>query len=120
MFSTAKRTKMPPCGARSPTSIAMDRPPVTALPSMIDGITRSGSAAANGIAPSVMNEAPSAQAALPFSRSGALNRPGRTTVASASASGGTMPASMTAAITLSSGASPAAVAAAPRPAVAKA
>ena len=33
---------------------------------MIAGITRSGSAAANGIAPSVMNEAPS-QPALPFS-----------------------------------------------------
>ena len=45
--------------------------------------------------------------------------PGRTTVARASASGGTMPASMTAAITLSSGAS-VAVAAAPRPVVAKA
>ena len=51
------------------TSSAIERPPVTALPSMIEGITRSGSAAANGIAPSVMNEAPSSQAALPFSRS---------------------------------------------------
>ena len=71
------------------------------------------------MAPSVMKEAPIAQAALPFSRSGTVKRPGRTTVASASASGGTMPASMTAAITLSSGAS-VAVAAAPRPAVAKA
>ena len=36
--------------------MAMARPPVTALPSMIAGMTRSGSAAANGIAPSVMND----------------------------------------------------------------
>ena len=117
--STAKSTKIPPCGARRLTSRPIDRAPVTALPAMIDGITRSGSAAANGMAPSVMNEAPIAQAALPFSRSGTVNSPGRTTVARASASGGTMPASMTAAITLSSGAS-VAVAAAPRPVVAKA
>ena len=55
---------MPPCGARTLTSRAIERPPVTALPSMIDGMTRSGSAAANGIAPSVMNDAPSSQAGL--------------------------------------------------------
>ena len=36
-------------------------------PAIIDRITRSGSAAANGIAPSEMNEAPSSQAARPFS-----------------------------------------------------
>ena len=94
--------------------------PVTAEPAMIDGITRSGSAAAKGMAPSVMNEAPISHAALPFSRSGTVKRPGRTTVARASASGGTMPASITAAITFSSGASPVAAAAVPRPAVAKA
>ena len=69
MLPTAKSTKIPPCGARTSTSSAIERPPVTALPSMIDGITRSGSAAANGIAPSVMNDAPSSQPALPFSRS---------------------------------------------------
>jgi hypothetical protein len=66
-----------------------------------------------------MKDAPISHAALPFSRSGIVNRPGRTTVASASASGGTMPASMTAAMILSSGASDA-VAAAPRPVVANA
>ena len=91
---------------------------MTALPSMIAGITRSGSAAANGIAPSVMKLAPRAQPALPFSRSGALNSEGRTTVASASASGGTMPASITAAMILSSGASDAS-AAPPTPTAAK-
>ena len=47
---------------------------MTALPSMIGGMTRSGSAAANGMAPSVMNDAPSSQPALPFSRSAAVNR----------------------------------------------
>ena len=78
MLPTAKNTKMPPCGARSVTSSAIDSPPVTALPSMIDGMTRSGSAAANGIAPSVMNDAPSSQAALPFSRSAGVNSFGRT------------------------------------------
>ena len=76
--STAKSTKIPPCGARNPTSIAMASPPVTALPSMIEGMTRSGSAAANGIAASVMNEKPSSQAALPFSRSSSVNSAGRT------------------------------------------
>ena len=80
-------------------------------------MTRSGSAAANGMAPSVMKDAPSSQPALPFSRSGGVNRPGRTTEARASASGGTMPASMTAAMMFSCGAS-VAVAAAARPVVA--
>ncbi len=72
--------------------------PVTAPPAIIDGITRSGSAAANGMAPSEMNEAPRSHAALPFSRSGSVNRPGRTVEASAIASGGTMPAAITAAM----------------------
>ena len=72
---------------------------------MMPGMTRSGSAAANGMAPSVMNDSPSSQPAFPFSRSGMLNSPGRTTVASARAIGGTMPASMTAAMIWSSGAS---------------
>ena len=72
--------------------------PVTAPPAIIDGMTRSGSAAANGMAPSEMNDAPSSQAARPFSRSGSVNSPGRTAVASAIASGGTMPAAITAAM----------------------
>ena len=65
---------------------------------MIGGMTRSGSAAANGIAPSVMNEAPSSHAAFPFSRSAALRDLGRSTVATARASGGTIPAAMTVAM----------------------
>ncbi len=91
---------------------------MTALPSMIDGMTRSGSAAANGMAPSVMNDAPSSQAAAPFSRSASVNSLGRSAVASAMASGGVMPAAMTAAMIFSCGASVAASEAA-RPAVAK-
>ena len=77
---------------------AIENATVTALPSMIDGITRSGSAAANGIAPSEMKEAPSTQAALPFSRSAVVNSFLRMVVARAMPSGGTMPAAITAAM----------------------
>ena len=79
---------------------------------------RTGSAAANGIAPSEMKEAPSSQAALPFSRSGSEKSFGRSVVASAMASGATIPAAITAAMIFSCGAS-AAVPAVARPAVAK-
>ena len=44
-------TKIPPCGARRVQSNAMERAPAVAAPAATDGITRSGSAAANGIAP---------------------------------------------------------------------
>ena len=91
---------MPPCGARKVQPKAIDRAPVTAPPAIAEGMTRSGSAAANGIAPSVMKEAPSTQAALPFSRSVVVKSFLRTTVASAMASGGTMPAAITAAMIL--------------------
>ena len=62
-------------------------------------MTRNTTAAANGIAPAEMNAAPSSHAALPFSRSGSVNRlRPRTVDARAIASGGTMPAAMTAAM----------------------
>ena len=61
---------------------------------------------------------PSAQPAFPFSSSAVVNNRGRRTVASARAIGGTMPASMTAAMIFSSGESLAAPAA-PTPAAAK-
>src|SRR6266511_1816942 len=93
-------THRPPCGAREVARNAIDRAPVAALPTISDGITRIGSAAANGIAPSVMNDAPSSQAASPATRSALVNSVGRTTVASASPIGGVMPAAMTAAMTL--------------------
>ena len=72
--------------------------PVVAPPSIIEGMTRSGSAAANGMAPSEMNEAPSSQAALPLSRSAGVYSFGRMAVLRAIASGGTMPAAMTVAM----------------------
>ena len=114
MLPTAKSTKIPPCGARTLTSSAIDSPPVTALPSMIAGITRSGSAAANGIAPSVMNEAPSSQAGLAVLALGQGEQVRADDGGQAPArSAGTMPASITAAMIFSCGAS-AASAAAPR------
>ena len=54
--------------------------PVVAPPSIIDGMTRSGSAAANGMAPSEMKDSPSSHAALPFSRSAGVYSFGRTAV----------------------------------------
>ena len=63
----AKNTKIPPCGARDPTPNTMERAPVTAPPAMVAGITRSGSDAANGMAPSEINDSPNSQADLPFS-----------------------------------------------------
>jgi hypothetical protein len=55
-------TQIPPCGACSVALKANDSAPVTAEPVMSAGMTRSGSAAAKGIAPSVMNDAPMTQA----------------------------------------------------------
>jgi len=70
-----------------------------AEPTMIEGMTRSGSAAAKGIAPSVMKEAPKTQAALPDSFSNSVNFFLNRMVAKARPSGGVMPAAMTAAMT---------------------
>ena len=64
------RTQMPPWGARSVEPKAIVSAPVTAEPTTELAMTRTGSTAAKGMAPSEMNEAPSNQAALPFSRSG--------------------------------------------------
>ena len=116
-LSMAKKTKIPPCGAFDATPAAMQIAPVAAPPSMLAGITRSGSAAANGIAPSEMKDAPSSQAALPFSCSARLKSFVQTVVARAIASGGTMPAAITAAM-ICHGAWLSMVAA-PRPATAK-
>jgi hypothetical protein len=98
-------TQMPPCGARSVVPKAIASAPVTAEPTTEEAMTRPGSAAAKGMAPSEMKDAPSNQAALPFSCSGSVKSLGRSVVASAIASGATMPAAMTAAMILSCGAS---------------
>src|SRR4051794_41564867 len=89
---------MPPCGAREVHPKAMLSAPVTADPAIREGITRNGSPAANGIAPPVMNDAPSTQAALPFSCSTWVNSLLRNTVARARPSGGGMPPPLTAAM----------------------
>ena len=89
---------------------------------MLEVMTRHGSAAANGIAPSEMNDAPSSQAARPLSRSGSEKSRLRRVLARAMPSGGVMPAAMTAAMTsrlvLWTVTGPVAVVAVARPAVA--
>ena len=55
---TTGNTKIPPCGAMSVQLNAMDNAPAKAEPTMQDGSTRSGSDAANGIAPSVIKASP--------------------------------------------------------------
>src|SRR5699024_2215337 len=70
----------------------------TADPTIMEGITRSGSAAAKGIAPSVMNESPITRFVGPDERSTGVNLFLNTTVASAIASGGTIPPIMAAVI----------------------
>ena len=69
----------------------------TALPAMMQGMTRSGSPTANGMAPSVMLEAPRIQAAFPASRSSSVYLFLKMMVERASASGGVTPPAMTAA-----------------------
>ena len=91
-------TNMPPWGARRVAPNASESEAVIAEPTIIGGMTRIGSAAANGIAPSVMKEAPITQLACPARRSAGVNSLPRTAVASARASGGVMPAAITAAI----------------------
>src|SRR6185295_10357659 len=53
-LSTTGSTIGPPCGAWSPTPASMATTLADIEPSMMHGITRNGSAAANGIAPSVI------------------------------------------------------------------
>ena len=52
-------TKIPPWGTTVETPAPSEMAPATAEPAMHGGSTRSGSRAANGIAPSVMNDRPS-------------------------------------------------------------
>ena len=57
-FSTTPITQIPPCGARKEQPNNIDNNPAKPEPTAIEGITRNGSAAAKGIAPSVMNDIP--------------------------------------------------------------
>ena len=63
-----------------------------------DGITRPGSAVANGIAPSVMNENPKIQFVTPARRSSSVYLFLKNAVPIAVANGGTIPPTITAAI----------------------
>ena len=76
----------------------MESAPVTAEPAMIEGITLKGSAAAKGIAPSVIKDTPRTAAALPASLSSFVNLFFAMNVAKAIPNGGVMPAAITAAM----------------------
>ncbi|MNY78376.1 hypothetical protein D3C86_2185940 [compost metagenome] len=73
-------------------------PPVIAEPMTVAGITRTGSAAAYGIAPSVIKAAPRTAVALDACCSSAVKRFLKRVAARARPSGGTMPAAMIAAM----------------------
>ena len=75
---------------------AMDNAPATAEPAMQDGSTRIGSAAANGIAPSVINASPIIKFVGPASLSDFVNLSLNNSVASAIAHGGVIPPIITA------------------------
>ena len=75
------------------------RAPVKAEPAIKLGIARAGSAAPNGMAPSVMKERPMIMFVKPESRSSSVNLSLNKTVATNTANGGTIPAAITAAIT---------------------
>ena len=57
-FVITGNTNNPTCGALDPHPNAIYKAPATADPITQEGITLAGSPAANGIAPSVINDAP--------------------------------------------------------------
>ena len=57
-FVTTGNTNIPPCGAGNNTPNIIESPPAIAAPIIEAGITFTGSDAANGIAPSVINYNP--------------------------------------------------------------
>ena len=91
-------TKIPPCGAMSLIPARPTSPPATAEPRMKLGIARAGSAAPNGIAPSVINDKPMMMFVKPELRSSLVNLSLKRRVATKMASGGTIPPAITAAI----------------------
>ena len=75
-----------------------ERSPATPAPAIVAGITCPGSAAANGIAPSVMKEAPMMMFVIHDDLSAAVNFLGKSLHARAIPTGGTIPPAITAAI----------------------
>ena len=82
---------MPPCGAIKVQPNAMESAPARPEPMMQAGRTWIGSAAANGIAPSVMKASPMMKLVGPDSLSSFVNLSLNSRVASAIAHGGTIP-----------------------------
>src|SRR5699024_1179477 len=93
------KTNIPPCGTANFTLNNIVNAPVTAEPAINDGITLNGSAAANGIAPSVIKDIPNTNAAFPASLSSLVNLFLAIKVAIPIPNGGVIPAAITAAIT---------------------
>src|SRR5699024_2519957 len=93
---------IPPCGAGTLVVQNCVKPPATAAPSTLEVITRNGSAAANGIAPSVMNVRPIMKFVKPDCFSVLVNLFLNKTDAKAIANGGTIPPAITAAMNLPS------------------
>ena len=82
---------MPPCGAISVQPNRADRKPATPAPTIVHGITCAGSAAANGIAPSVMKEHPITIFDTAEPLSAFVNFFGKSQQAAAIPMGGTIP-----------------------------
>ena len=97
-FPTTGNTNIPPCGAIKVHPKAIDKAPPKAEPIMHAGNTRSGSEAANGIAPSVINERPITKFVGPVFRSSIVYLFLKIRVESAIPHGGIMPPIITAAI----------------------
>ena len=77
-----------------------DKNPATPAPTRVHGITWIGSAAANGIAPSVMKEHPMIRLDIYELRSAAVNFLGKKRHAKAIPTGGTIPPTMMEAIAI--------------------
>ena len=91
-------TNSPPCGAISVHRKAAESAPATAAPMKVQGITCPGSAAAKGMAPSVMKPQPITMLDTVEFLSAFVNFFGKKMQARAMPRGGTMPPTITAAM----------------------
>ena len=99
-FPTVANTKIPPCGAINVHPNNADKNPATPAPTSVQGMTCNGSDAANGIAPSVIKEAPITRFETFELRSATVNFFGKNQHASAIPIGGTRPPTMMHAIAI--------------------
>ena len=98
-FSITGTTKIPPWGAIKVHPNTMESAPAAAEPTIHAGNTCTGSDAANGIAPSVINASPMTKFVGPDCLSSFVNLFLNSSVARAIAQGGVIPPTITAAIT---------------------